>query len=138
MRRLKVAWISDFPIEGLAGAAEEVRRLPRYGATWQRVLLEELIGRPDVELHVVALRKHARQSLSFQWKGVTFHLLSVAGGLRAPTLFWLDTLRLRPLITKIQPDVVHAWGTEKGAATVAQRLGYPYIVTIQGLMTWYR
>jgi glycosyltransferase involved in cell wall biosynthesis len=41
-------------------------------------------------------------------------------------------------LKEIQPDLVHAWGTERGAGLVAQRLGYPYLVTIQGLFTWYR
>jgi glycosyltransferase involved in cell wall biosynthesis len=32
--------------------------------------------------------------------------------------------------------VAHAWGTERGAALVASRLKYPYLVTVQGLCTW--
>jgi glycosyltransferase involved in cell wall biosynthesis len=137
---LKVAWISDFPVERLPDVPKELQQLPRYNATWQRVLLEELIGARayDLDIHVISVRKQFRESSSFQWRGVTFHLVKAPGSIRGPSLFWVDTLLLRPLLKKFRPDLVHAWGTEKGAALVAQRLGYPYLVTIQGLITWYR
>ena len=136
MGRLKVAWITDFPVESLPGVADEIRKLARYNATWQRVLLDEI--KQEVDLQVLALRKEISANQSFLWEGVTFHLIKVPGGIRAPSLFWIDTALLRPLLRKLQPDVVHAWGTERGAGLVAQRLGYPYVITIQGLFTWYR
>ena len=40
------------------------------------------------------------------------------------------------ILKRVRPDVVHAWGTENGAALVAGRLGYPSVVTMQGLLTW--
>ena len=46
-RPLKVAWISYFPIEWLPDLPEPLRGLPRmHPASWQRVLLQELIGNP--------------------------------------------------------------------------------------------
>ena len=39
---------------------------------------------------------------------------------------------------RIQPDLVHAWGSEKGAALIASRLRWPYVMTIQGLFAWYK
>jgi glycosyltransferase involved in cell wall biosynthesis len=49
----------------------------------------------------------------------------------------VDTIFIRRVLNKIKPDVVHAWGTERGAALVANRLGLRRVITIQGLMTWY-
>jgi glycosyltransferase involved in cell wall biosynthesis len=40
------------------------------------------------------------------------------------------------VLREVKPDVVHAWGTEHGAALVANRLGYPRVATVQGLFTW--
>ena len=37
---------------------------------------------------------------------------------------------------RIKPDLVQAWGTENGAALIAARLGYPTLVTMQGIMSW--
>lgn len=136
MRR--VLWISDFPIEWMPCAPEEIRALPRqHPLTWMRVLCEELQTEPDVELHIAVLRKNFPRDLTFKNGRVTFHLRKVPGGLRAPTLFWIDTMVLRKLAREIRPDVVHAWGSEKGAALAASRMGLPYVATVQGLLGWY-
>ncbi|HEV2208052.1 MAG TPA: glycosyltransferase [Verrucomicrobiae bacterium] len=135
---LTVAWISYFPIEWLPQLPELLRNLPKlHPATWQRVLLDELRARTDLKLHVFAVRKHFPQHQTFEWEGVTFHCLKVPGGFRTLSLFWWETLLLRPRLKALRPDLVHAWGTERGAAMVASRLRYPYLVTMQGLLEWY-
>jgi glycosyltransferase involved in cell wall biosynthesis len=52
-------------------------------------------------------------------------------------LFWTDTLQIKQKLAALRPDVVHAWGTERGAGLVASRLDCPSLVTIQGLLSWY-
>lgn len=133
-----IAWFSYFPVEWLPEAPAEVRQLPRlHPASWQRVLLEALEQlHPDLRLHVVVLRKQFARNTEFTRRNVTFHLVRTPGGLRAPTLFWLDTFLIGRVLRRLQPDVVHAWGSEQGAALVAKRLGYPAVVTVQGLYTW--
>ena len=117
---------------------EEVRRLPKlHPASWQRVLFDQFAPDPTLKLHVIVLRKQFEQNLTFERRGVSFHLIKIPGGTRAPSLFWLDTFAIRRVLKQIKPDVVHAWGTEQGAALVANRLGYPRVVTIQGLISWY-
>jgi glycosyltransferase involved in cell wall biosynthesis len=155
--RMKVAWISHFAVEWLPDAPEAVRNLPRgHPATWQMVLLDELVqgsrfkvqslgekvrspesGVRSPELHIISVRKHFERSFSFEWRGVTFHCLKVPGGMRTATLFWWETLLIRRCLARIKPDLVHAWGSERGAALVASRLKYPYLVTMQGLLEWY-
>jgi glycosyltransferase involved in cell wall biosynthesis len=116
---------------------ERLRKLPSaHPASWQRVLLNELRHNPAVKIHVVILRKQFERSESFTHDEVSFHLLKAPALLRAPSLFWVDTLLIGRALRRIQPDLVHAWGTERAAALVASRLSYPYLVTIQGLMTW--
>lgn len=137
-RPLTVAWFSYFPVEWLSDIPAEVQRLPRtHPASWQRVLLTEFEKNPSLRLHVVVLRKQFERSLTFERKGVTFHLVKTPGGMRAPSLFWVDTFLIRRVLRPIKPDVVHAWGMEHGAALVANRLGYPRIATVQGLISWY-
>lgn len=136
---LKIAWISDFPIEWLDGLPSPLAGLPRqHPLTWQRGLLEELEGRPELELHVVVLRKGTDRDVSFERNGVRFHVLRTLGLTRAPTLFWSDTLRIGRALAAVQPDLLHAWGTERGAALAGLRLAYPCLITIQGLLSWYR
>lgn len=137
-RPIKVAWFSYFPVEWLPGVPEEVSRLPRqHAASWQRVLLDELESDPNLKLHIVVLRKQFSRNLTFERNGVTFHLVKTWGGTRAPSLFWTDTILIGRVLRQVKPDVVHAWGTEHGAALVANRLGYPRVATVQGLFTWY-
>ena len=136
---LKVAWISDYPIEWMADLPEPLRALPKqHAATWMPVLLDEFRRVPMLKIHVLVLRNNVRQNHVFERDGVTFHVLKVPRRLRAPSIFFVDTVLLKRELRRIQPDLVHAWGTERGAALVASRLGYPYLVTIQGLLTWYR
>ncbi len=135
---LTVAWFSFFPVEWLPDLPPPLQDLARlHPASWQRVLLAELEKMPSLRLHIIVLRKQFKESLTFERHGVVFHLIKVPGGLRAPSLFWLDTLLIRRVLKRVKPDVVHAWGTEQGAGLVANRLGYPRVVTIQGLMSWY-
>jgi len=138
-QRLTVAWFSFFPVEWLDNVPETVARLPRlHPATWQQVLLKELEKDARLNLHVIVLRKQFEHDLSFERNGVTFHLIKTMGRFRAPSFFWLDTFLIRRALRQINPDVAHAWGTEGGAALVASRLAYPYVVTMQGILTWYR
>lgn len=134
---MTIAWFSYFPIEWLPGVPDEVAAISKqHPATWQRVLLAELRRSPGVNLHVIVLRKDFARDLSFEQQGVNFHLIRTRGGMRAPSLFWYDTVLLQKRLRAIRPDVVHAWGTENGAASVASRLSYPSVVTIQGLASW--
>jgi len=112
-RPLTVAWFSFFPVEWLPDVPSYVQNLPRgHPATWQQVLLAELEKNPALKLHVIVLRKQFDQDRHFERRGVSFHLLKTRGGLRASSLFWLDTFLIRRGLRQIQPDLVHAWGTE--------------------------
>jgi glycosyltransferase involved in cell wall biosynthesis len=137
-RPLKVAWFSYFPIEWLPDLPPELRGTPRiHPATWQRVLWEEFANRPNLELHIIALRGAFPQSHSFTRGNTTFHCIRTPPGSRSSTLYWMDTLLVRRKLKSIRPDLTHAWGSEFGSAAVAGRLPYPALVTMQGILTWY-
>ncbi len=136
---LTVAWISDFPVEWLPELPEPLRALPkRHPATWQMVLLSEFERNPDLRLHVIMLRRRIERDFTFERNGTVFHVLKAPAWLRLASLFWADTLLIRRLCRRLQPDLVHAWGAEKGASTIAPRLGYPFLLTVQGLFAWYK
>jgi glycosyltransferase involved in cell wall biosynthesis len=139
-RPLTVAWISFFPIEWLDGIPDYLHRQPcGHPATWQQSLLAEMERDQRIKLHVVVVRSTFERDDCFERNGVTFHLIKTRPGWRAPSLFWVDTVKIgRVLRESVRPDVVHAWGTEHGAALVALRLRYPHVISIQGLMAWFR
>jgi len=136
---LNVAWISDFPVEWLPDLPEPLRALPRrHPATWESVLLSEFEKDPALRVHVILLRRRIQGNFSFERNGTMFYILKVPPFRRLGTLFWLDTFLIRRVCRKIQPDVIHAWGNESGAALIAHRIGYPYVTTVQGLFAWYK
>jgi len=138
-KALTVAWINDFPVEWLPVVPAQLARSPkRHPATWAMVLLEEFQKDPSLKIHVIVLRHRIDRSFSFEQNNAVFHVLKATPWARVASVFWLDTLRIRRLCQRIQPDLVHAWGMEKAGGLVAHRLPYPYLLTIQGLYGWYR
>ena len=136
---LTIVWISDFPVEWLSGIPELLGQLPRaHPATWQLVLLAEVEKNPQLKLHVILFRGPIEKDLSFERNGVTFHVLKATGKKRLASFFWLDTWRIRKVCRRLRPDLVHAWGSEKGSGLIASRLEWPYVMTIQGLFAWYK
>ncbi len=138
-KQLTVAWISDFPVEWLPDVPEPIRSMPRrHPATWEMVLLSEFEKDPALRTHVILLRHRMEKDFSFERNGTVFHVLKAAPSLRLASLFWLDTALINKVCRRITPDLVHAWGNEKGAAIIGHRLGYPYLMTVQGLYGWYK
>lgn len=138
-RPLRVAWISDFPIEWLPQVPDEIAQLPKqHPTTWEWVLQQELEHDRGIELHIFILRNQAARSVSFSLGRTTYHVLKIPPRMRAPSIFWLDTWILGRALRKLSPDLVHAWGSERGAALTASRLPYPHLMTIQGLFSWYK
>lgn len=137
-RPLRVAWFTYFPIEWLPELPPELQKLPRlHPATWQRVLWEEFRHDESLELHIIILRSHFPATIRFRRNNTTFHCIKTPGGTRATTLFWTDTFYVSRELKQIQPDLVHAWGSEFGGAAIASRLNWPALVTMQGILTWY-
>ena len=136
---LTVVWISDFPVEWLPDLPEPLRGLPRqHPGTWQMVLLSEFEKDPGLRMHVVVLRRRVDRDITFERNGTTFHIVKASPRLRVFSLFWFDTFLIRRICRRVRPDLVHAWGSERGAALVANRLGYPCVATVQGLLSWYK
>ncbi len=135
--QLKVAWCSYFPVEWLPEAPAEIRDLPKlHPASWQRVLWQEFARQGGLGLDVLVTRSQFRRSVTFECQGTRFHCLRTPPGMRTASLYWIDTWLIRRALRTIRPHLVHAWGTEFGGASIAGRLGYPALVTMQGILQW--
>ncbi|HSU53370.1 MAG TPA: glycosyltransferase family 4 protein, partial [Candidatus Dormibacteraeota bacterium] len=136
---LTVLWIPDFPIEWIADLPDGLRDSPRrHPATWQLVLLSEFEKNRALKIHVMVMRHRIDRSFSFERNGVTYHVLKARPWTRLGSIFLLDAWLIRRLCRRIQPDLVHAWGSEKGGPLIARYVGYPYLTTVQGLYGWYK
>ncbi len=137
---LKVVWFSFFPIERLPDLPAELANLPRiHPASWQRVLWDQFKENTQLSLDIIVLRSHFRRDLIFERGNTRFHCIKTPGGLRTGSLYWLDTWLIRRKVQQLKPDLLHAWGTEFGAGSVAARLkglNYPTLLTMHGILSW--
>lgn len=67
-------------------------------------------------------------------EGIPVHFLAAPDRLRSATLFWFDKRRLARKLRELQPDFVHAHGTEDAYGLAAQESGLPHAITVQGLI----
>ena len=110
-------------------AMRPYRRLNPAASSWNTALFAEL-GKLDIELHIVQFWPVTRYRRFVEGR-VTHHYL--------PKLPWLDNFtsifkrwRVRRLVHKLSPDVVHGIGSEHGYAWAAIGHGVPSIITIHG------
>ncbi|NEV65054.1 glycosyltransferase family 4 protein [Thiorhodococcus minor] len=111
-------------------------------------LSQALVARGDVDLHLVTVSPWVTHSQTVEVEGMTIHI--VKGGvptlhrgwprflpLDAATGFRMEARAVRFELRQIKPDLIHAHGTEKGYALTAMHSGYPYLVSIQGIIAEY-
>lgn len=136
-KKLTLAWMTYYPVAWMPNLPPELEGSPRgHPAPWERILLNEFASVPNLDLHVFSVDRFFPVSTSFRSGGVNFHCVKVPGRLRLASNYWLETLLIRRKLAPIKPDMVHAWGMERGGALVASRMGRPHLVTVQGLLSW--
>lgn len=147
--RLKVAWLAPFPILSLEPELAIQRRpVDEHPCSWIVHLSNALARRSDIELHLITDSSRVASTQGVQKNGIVFHVvksgLPFLGRNFPPwmpvdilTGFQLDTSRLLRTIREIQPDLVHAHGTEASYALTAIKSGLPRLISIQGVISEY-
>ena len=107
--------------------------LPSLG-TAPDALLQGFSGLPEVEIHVISCVQQPVISPEKLAPNIFYHSLLV------PKIGWLRTgyqgciRAVRKKLRELQPDVVHAQGTERDCAISAVFSGFPNVLTIHGNM----
>lgn len=135
---MKVAIIANVPIWILPGM--ERFRHGGHFATW----LESLVPAfenvcSDLELHWITFSKEIDKDYDKEAFGQYFHILR-RGSLAVSmvTRYWYECRAVRKIITKLNPDLVHAWGSEDVCGIAASRSGIKNkLFTLQGSLTDY-
>jgi glycosyltransferase involved in cell wall biosynthesis len=65
--------------------------------------------------------------------GIDVEFVRVPDRFRAATLFQFDKRTLAAKALRLNPDLIHAHGTEEAYAMAAQATGKPYLITLQGV-----
>jgi glycosyltransferase involved in cell wall biosynthesis len=122
-RMIRVALVGPFPVDReLSNGVEAV--------TVGMATL--LAARQDVELHVITAVFDG-QSSSLAKDGFTLHTIGSSNRLRRLTFYTRERREIGKVITRIQPDVVHAQGANfYGRAAVSTSV--PTVVTLHGML----
>jgi glycosyltransferase involved in cell wall biosynthesis len=133
---MKVLWICGLPQE----VQDQVLHGENFGAyaAWSWVM-GHLPPPEGVELHIACRTARRTEYRQFSYKGTVFHLVPVRARARLLSLYQLDWLFFRDVVSRVRPEVVHGWGTEDSFSWCALRLApRSHLVQIQGNINTYR
>jgi len=133
---MRIAILCGFPLNTL-----EDSPIPfsagQHATSWLVDLPEAFERLGSLEMHWITLSNQIETEISFPAHGGTFHVLSTTQTGRASSFYVKDRQKIQACLKKIRPDVVHGWGTEDvyGWATVTS--GFPHLLSMQGVMSYY-
>ena len=123
--KIRVAMIADLP---------EPEEVIDGGVQAVTSGLVPALGRlPDVELHVIRLRRGVEEGRHHEQDSHVLHVLPMSR-LGTVTSFRQDQRTLNRCLETIQPDVVHSQGAGHYGILTA-RSGYPAVITIHGILS---
>jgi len=143
---MKIAWLCPYPVPSLGDLLKwKIRREGFHPCSWIMNLSKALVRRPEVELHLLTLNPWISRTQVVEKDGTFIHVIKSGVPLfhrgwpgKCPidtlTGYRLESRKLCAALTRIQPDIVHAHGTEREYALAAMRSGYPYLISIQGIV----
>lgn len=144
---MKVLWFCHFPLSKLNPLpVSSTVNEGEHPAPWVVNLSNAIIKlQLPIELHIASINKFIKKSCSFRRNGITFHLckpgFDLPFGKQFPPLnwsvktdFWLFRKMLCGVSHKVQPDIIHAFGTENTYAMAAMDSKIPYLIYIQGIL----
>lgn len=105
---------------------------PHFG-TAPQALLQGFANLPEIEIHLVACLKQPVPHTPKLAENIYYHPLLVPGPWTR-TLYSECVRATRRKLQQLQPDIVHAQGTERDCALAAVHSGFANIVTIHGNM----
>ena len=140
---MKILWFTNAP----CGATEKLTGKPVTGGGWLYALSENLITNPEIELHIAFYWGEAMPE--FTHKGITYHPVLRNGDgskfgrvIQNYTRFFftsnysIELARLKEVIAKVSPDVIHIHGSEDNFGLLAKEgLPQPIVLSVQGLLS---
>ena len=143
---MKIAWLAPYPVSNLGDALKwGIDRASIHSCSWIVNLSKALAEDRSVELHLLTLSPWVARSQTVERDGFFIHVIKsgipfIHRGwpgffpFDALTGFIFESSKLCYELNRIHPDVVHTHGTEREYALTAMRSGYPYLISIQGIL----
>lgn len=134
---MKIAILAEFPLSALTGGA--TGRGGGQGCTWLPQLALAFQEYSDLEIHWVILDRAIRRTVVVEALGQHFHRVpAVKFSLDLALNYLPARFMLGREIRRIQPDIVHAWGTELIYPAALRDFKGPGILSMQGVLTEYQ
>lgn len=90
-----------------------------------------------IEVHWIVMSPHVKETVEHVWNKQTFHVLPTMTQGRASSLYRADRKAIEECLLRLQPQVVHGWGTEDVYGLAAAQSPFPNIVSMQGILSHY-
>jgi glycosyltransferase involved in cell wall biosynthesis len=132
--RKKVAVLCIFPLHFLESFGARFNPVGHY-ATWLPQIAESWQSETEFEIHWLTGSDLVREPATSREMNQTFHVYPIASKGRATSLYSRDCREIQKILGQIQPDLVHAWGTEDVCGFAGVRSGYPCLLSMQGIHT---
>lgn len=130
-----VAILAKFPLHVIN---PDFAGLGWHMATWLVAMHELLCSLEKYEIHWVTFRKGVKKRTVFQKGGQWFHVLpAYTLNYAQKTAFLHARWQMRRELKRIQPDLVHAWGTEDRYAACGADFRGKKILSMQGILSAY-
>jgi len=145
---IKVVFLCYYPLNVLPeGLIEYDSGKTFQPAPWVINLSNALAESENIELHIITDSSWVQKDYRFNFNGINFHVLRNPYSVpfsRKGYPSWLPISLLTSYyfilkkylseIENINPDIIHSHGTEYHYSYVASKSGYPYLVSLQGII----
>jgi glycosyltransferase involved in cell wall biosynthesis len=134
---VRLAFLAPYPVSQLEPhvkvAGDSHREHP---AAWIPGLIDSLVRFTSHELHVLTYSDLVDRDQYVQIDQVHYYILKRPRmKYRLASFFMIDSMKFGTHLRTIKPDLVHGHGTDSTYAYVAARCSFPYIITIQGILS---
>lgn len=128
-----IAIVGSFPIWLLR---KDIPQPGGHYAVWLMALHEALKAVDAYDLHWICMCKGIRKALEVRHANQTIHVLPAGSlALASCTQYVWDRFRIRRILNRLKPDIVHAWGTESRWAVCTCDFPGKKILSMQGILT---
>jgi glycosyltransferase involved in cell wall biosynthesis len=132
---MRVAILAAFPLQVIPGLEEHAHG--GHHATWLPQLSQAFEAQTGWDIHWLTVTKRPVPAEPIHWRGQTFHALQSPARARLWRAYRPDRRVIRRRLAELQPEFVHAWGTEDCYGLAGAEAGRPWLLSMQGLLGEY-
>jgi glycosyltransferase involved in cell wall biosynthesis len=145
---MKVVWLCHFSNHQVQRVIKPLHPVNET-APWIANLIRLFEDQKDIEIHIVSPHEYIGADIQFEYKGIHYHFFNAhipLWGRHWPSFFkfdywtdfFLNKLKVRKIINRIKPDIIHLHGAENAyysSSIIQFKVKYPILITIQGFIS---